>query len=170
MTELLREPTVVLATPVVCSTPPETRRSRIPSEIFSVELPWALKRREMGETGVEMMPVKPVWSEIFSALFQVVTSSLRSVLTATILAPVRKLPVAVAKLVTPEPSVTVVAAPSTPTSPEYTSFRVVVVMPLTELWVPLGSVRRIVPARRETIGPRFRTIGWLFVAVTLIAE
>ena len=135
MTELFRELTVELATEAVCSKPPETRRSCTPSEIVRVELARALKRSEESEIGVATIPVKPVTSETLSALFQVVTSSLPNVLTATMLPPVAKPAVVtvVAKLVTPEPSVTVAAAPRTPTMPVNTSLAVVVVIPFAEL-------------------------------------
>ena len=148
------------ATFAVWSTPPESSRSSTPSAIFRLEFPSTLKRRELSETGAASVPVKPDWSEMFSALFQEVTASLASVVTATMFAPVVKLPVAVAKLVLPEPSVTVVAAPSTPTSPVNTSFRVVVVMPLVELWVPDGRVKRKVPPSRERMGPRLSARDW----------
>ena len=66
-------------------------------------------------------------------------------------------PTRVAKLVLPELSVTVRAAPRVPTRPVKRSFALVVVIPLIELWVPVGKVKRTVPARRWVIGPRFRT-------------
>ena len=65
-------------------------------------------------------------------------------------------PTRVAKFV-PVLSVTVRAAPRVPTSPVKRSFAVEVVIPLTELCVPVGNVKRTVPARRWVIGPRFRT-------------
>ena len=66
-------------------------------------------------------------------------------------------PTRVAKLVSPEASFTVAAAPSVPTNPVKRSTPVVVVMPFTGLCVPEGKVKRTVPARRWVIGPRFST-------------
>ena len=71
--------------------------------------------------------------------------------------PVMLPPTDVAKLVLPAKSVTVAAAPKVPSRPVKRSFDVVVVIPLTEDWVPEGSTKRTVPARRWAIGPRLTT-------------
>ena len=91
-------------------------------------------------------------SVIFSPLSTPESVSRETVVTGTMFVPTR-----VAKFVLPEPSVTVRAAPRVPTSPVKRSFEVEVVIPLTELCVPVGKVKRTVPARRWVIGPRFRT-------------
>ena len=57
----------------------------------------------------------------------------------------------------PEASVTVAAAPKVPSRPVKRSLAEVVVIPLTDDWVPEGRTKRTVPARRWVIGPRLRT-------------
>ena len=89
---------------------------------------------------------------MFSPLSTPASVSREAMATGTMLVPTR-----VAKLVAPEASVTVTAAPNVPTRPVKRSLPVVVVMPLTELWTPAGRVRRTVPPRRCEIGPRLRT-------------
>ena len=90
---------------------------------------------------------------MFSPLSTPESVSRETVVTGTMFVPTR-----VAKLVLPMPSVTVRAAPRVPTSPVKRSFALEVVIPLIELWLPVGKVKRTVPARRWVIGPRFKTM------------
>ena len=142
---------VVPAEPV-CRMPPEMSLRRPPSGMVTIEEPAALKRRVSGETTLRVVPAKPVESVMFSPLAQREISSRAVAETPTMLPPT-----AVAKLVLPEASVTVAAAPKVPSRPVKRSFDVVVVMPLTEDCAPVGSTKRTVPARRWVIGPRLTT-------------
>ena len=142
----------VVAAAEVWRMPPEITLRIPPSGMDRSEEPAALKRTLMGETTLSSEPAYPVASVMFSPLSTPASVSREAMVTGTILVPTR-----VAKLVAPEASETVTAAPRVPTSPVKRSLPVEVVMPLTALCTPEGKVRRTVPPSRCVIGPRLRT-------------